>query len=262
LPKPMPGYSHIKRKLVDRILTKRLVMKLLLNKYIRSVRKASLYVAISDIEHDLIVRHYGLKLSFTLYDPVDERFFKYVQSERHSIIVFGDLKDKINIIKILLGHRELKLYEIININPSMKKEQITFPGMNIKVLENYNFKDIEECYKRAYISIISEYKGTFELIPIESIMSGVPIISPIVPSLSILRNIIIRSEKSNDHGLPFFDYFSLNNTEADPRLMKTFEKWATSLDTLRQYYADYTSKFFSIPVVGQDFIKNVESRYE
>ncbi|MHB8560213.1 MAG: glycosyltransferase family protein [Thermoplasmataceae archaeon] len=262
LPKPMPGYSAIKRKLVDRILTRRSVMALLLNRYRRAVRKASLYVAISDIESDLIIRHYGLKPNFTSYEPVDDRFFKYVQSERHSIIVFGDMKDKISIIKILLDQRELKLNEIINFNPSMKKEEITFPGVNITVIENYSFEDIEECYKRTYISITSEYKGSFELIPIESIMSGVPIISPIVPSLSILRNIYIESDKADVCELPFFDYFSLNKIEADPKLMKTFEKWVTSLNILRQNCAYYSSKIFSIPVIAQNFIRNVESRYE
>lgn len=261
LAKQMPGYSLIERKLVDRILTRRLVMKLLLNRYKRALRKASLYVAISDIESDLIIRHYGLKPNFTSYEPVDDRFFKYVQNQRNSIIVFGDMWDKISVIRIILNQRELKINEIININPGMKREDIAYPGVNITVLKNYSFEDIREYYKRAYVSIISEYKGAFELIPIESIMSGVPIISPLVPSLSIL---LINSESdiAGANELPFFDYFSLNEVEADPKLMKTFEKWVTSLNILRDNYADYCSKIFSIPIIAQNFIRNVESRYE
>jgi len=262
LPKPMPGYSLIERKLVDGIITRGVVMKLLLNRYKRALRKASLYVAISDIESDLIILHYGLKPSFTSYEPVDDRFFKYVQNQRNSIIIFGDMRDKINIIKIILNQRELRISEIVNINPGMKRQDITFPGLNITVLKNYSFEEIREYYKRAYVSITSEYKGSFELIPIESIMSGVPIISPLVPSLSILLNINSESDKAGFNELPFFDYFALKEVETDPKLMKTFEKWVISLNKVREYYADYCSKIFSIHVIAYNFIRNVERRYE
>ena len=94
---------------------------------------------------------------------MDDRFFRYVQSERDSIIVFGSLEDKVGIINYILGYRELGINKIINVNPGAKESDFTFPGTTINVLENYSFEDISEYYRRSYLSITSEYRGSFEL---------------------------------------------------------------------------------------------------
>ena len=89
-------------------------------------------------------------------------------------------------------------------------------------------------------------------------MSGVPVVSPIVSSLSIMWNSVMKSTRTDIYNLPFFDFFRLNEIERNPKLMETFKRWLRSLDAIRKEYADYSSKIFSISVVGKDFIRNVE----
>ena len=155
--------AGLKRGLVDKILTNKLVIRALLIRYRRAVKAANFYVAISEIEELVIKKYYGLHANLTSYNPVDDRFFRYVQNERDSIIVFGSLEDKVGIINYILGSGELGINKIINVNPNVGESDITFPGTTINVLENYNFEDISEYYRRSYLSITSEYRGSFEL---------------------------------------------------------------------------------------------------
>lgn len=248
-----------KRSYKDRILSNKTVIRIITFRYRRYVMAAKMYVAISDFEKDVLEKYYSLSPDMIVYEPVDERFFSYTESERASLMVFGNpRKEVIKCIIYAIGQRCIK--EIILVNSNLDLSNYFAYGVRISEIHNYNFLEIKEMYRRTLLSVTDESRGSFELIPIESIMSGVPIISPVVPSLQILRNRIdSQTPEGDDKIYPYFDY--LNLLKEGCKASQKLGKWFHDADRRRAHFSGLCFKLFSMVAVGKDFITKVENHF-
>lgn len=248
-----------KQTLLNKFLTWNPILKVITGRYRRAIHSGGIYVAISDIEADVIKGAYDLKPDIISYDPVDDRYFNYVENERNAIMTFGSGATYSGIIDKIIKSGLFDINEIICVNIENLETKMTIPGLKITTIKNYTFEEIRQCYARTAISITAENRGSFELIPIESIMSGVPIISPPVPSLEILQGInryVISYETGN--ALPFFDYYQAANIAKDTDEIGQFYKWLKSSDLIRNSFSTMATEIFSISHIAKDFIYKVE----
>ena len=251
--------SDNKQTLMNKFLTWNPILKSITRKYGRAIHRAKIYVAISEVEAELIRNHYGLEPDLTSYNPVDNRFFHYTEKERNAIMVFGNAPTYSGIINKIISSGLFNINEIICVNPENMGDKITFLGLKMTIIKYYTFKEIMQCYARTAISITFENRGSFELIPIESIMSGVPIISPIVPSLAILQKINHYGDSfETDNELPFFDYYRAAKMDVDSDETKQFYAWLKSADFTRNSFSMVATDIFSISSMAKDFIDNIE----
>lgn len=248
-----------KRSYKDRVLSNKAAIRIITFRYRRAVSAAKMYVAISDFEKDVLEKYYSLSPDVIVYEPVDERFFSYTESERTSLMVFGNpRKEVIKCIFDTVGQIYIK--EIILVNSALDFSDYFSYSVRITEIHNYNFSEIMEIYRRAVLSVTDESRGSFELIPIESIMSGVPIISPVVPSLQILRNRIDSQTPEGDNKTyPYFDYINLLKEGCEASLK--LGKWFLEADEKRVHFSGLCFKLFSMDAVGKDFITKVESHF-
>lgn len=248
-----------KQKLTDKFLTWNPILKGITRKYRKAIRRANIYVAISDIQAELIKKYYSLMPDLTSYAPVDNRIFYYTENERNAIMIFGNAAPHCGIINEIINSGLFQINEIICVNPQDIEPNIIFPGLKITTIKHYTFEEIRQCYARTIISITSENRGSFELIPIESIMSGVPIISPQVPSLAILKQKICHYDKTEiSNLLPFFDHHVASEIAVNSYEKGQFYKWLRSVDLTRESFATKTTDIFSIPKIAYEFINKVE----
>lgn len=251
--------SDNKQTLMNKFLTWNPILKSITRKYRRAIHRAKIYVAISELEAELIEDHYCLRSDLTSYDPVDNRFFYYTENERNAIMVFGNAPTYSGIINKIISSGLFNINEIICVNPENMEAKITFLGLKMTTIKHYTFKEIMQCYARTAISITSENRGSYELIPIESIMSGVPIISPIVPSLAIYQQINHYGDSSETvNVLPFFDYYQAAKMTKESDEIRQFYAWLKSADLMRGSFSNMTADIFSISHIARDFIDNAE----
>ena len=253
-----PLYDRLKKQSVkqlmrNRILTFPTMLRFLTLKYRKTLKKAHYYVAISDEEYTVLNNYYKLKPNFISYEPIDTRFFQYSRfSKRDSIIVFGNICNYdrfINILNKILKYIDIK--RIICINSTNDNKYISnIPTYNIS---KYKLKDIQNIYSSALFSITMENRGSFELIPIEGVCSGVPVISPEVPSVKSLRNVF-----STDSGFPVFNYFKFINIDSDEYLLNDFKKWFFNNDKNRAKFSERTLYNFSMENIAKEFLNNVK----
>jgi len=255
-----PLYDRFKKPFVkqlmrNKILTFPIILRFLIFKYRKALKKVYDYIAISDEEDKFIKNYYKLKPNFISYEPIDNRFFQYNElSKRDSIIVFGNLCNYnkfINILNKILRYIDIK--KIICINSNNENKYINnIPVYNIP---KYRLKDIQDIYSRALISITMETKGSFELIPIESVCSGVPIISPEVPSVKVLRNLFTTNSE-----FPVFNYFKFLNIDSDESLSNDFKKWFFDIDKNRSKFSEIALYNFSMENIAKEFLNNINGQ--
>ena len=249
------------RKSFDYALTLRPVRKIITFRYRRSIKRAKVYVAISDYELKFMKIYYKIIPDAVIYCPVDERFFAYTETERISLMVFGNPnQNAIKFVTNSLGPNIIK--EIILVNSKLNLSG-SFPSdIKIAYISDYTFQEIRDMYGKTLLSITEESKGSFELIPIESIMSGVPIISPIVPSLQILTNRInSSSSREKERIYPYFDYLKLMDDCERGRALEEFARWFSDVSGQREFFSIMCNKLFSIDAVAKDFIAKVEQHF-
>lgn len=237
----------IDQTLKNRILTLGPILKVITIKYRRYIRKSMKYIAISDDQKNLLIKRYSLIPSFVSYDPIDKRFFKYKeQSTRNSLLVFNNLQYDHQFMNIIDRCRKIGVSKIICIGG--EKPSTILNGMTIEHIESYTFTEITEIYSSAMLAITNEAKGSFELIPMESLASGVPIITPEVPSIKILEHYL-----SNNENQPFFNYFEFLNAD-----LEAIHSWYSSADKSRSDFSKKVLNMFSPETVAKEFLLNLK----
>ncbi len=244
---------YVKQLVRNRILTFPIILRFLTFKYRKTIKQAHHYIAISDEEYKVLNNYYKLKPSFISYDPIDTRFLQYnMLSRRDSIILFGNMcnyNNFINILNRILEYIDIK--RIICMNSTNENKYIN--NIPIYTISSYKWKDIRDIYSSALFSITMETKGSFELIPIESVCSGVPIISPEVPSVNILRNMFIL-----DSEFPVFNYFEFINMDSDESVLKNFKKWFFNIDKNRAQFSETALYNFSMENIAKEFLNSIK----
>lgn len=254
--------SRSHQPLLNRIMTSRPTLHILTRRYRKAILNADAYVAISDYEAEVLINKYGWHAHFTAYEPVDTRYFRFVDGNRNSILVFGSVKENQKIIKAIVDSGAFpnlsEVYELLSGKDTLKEHVC---GLKVNHLDSYDFETISKLYERAVISIVPEWKGSFELIPVESIASGVPVISPLVPSLMIVKSLMIDVPLKGIEGwpFPFFDYQEIKNVNESDMNKREFERWLSSVDLNRKRMSDIARSTFGIDVVAKEFNKNLEA---
>ena len=245
----------------DRILSTKPAIRMVTLRYRRAVKAAKMYVSISVYEKNVLGKYYDLQSDEVVYEPVDERYFVYKESERESLMVFGNPnEDAIRCIMNSVGHDRIK--EIILINSRLGLSEGFASDIKITEIRNYTFQEIQDLYRRALLSINDESRGSFELSPIESIMSGVPIISPVVPSLKILKDMVDSSHPQKEKKVyPFFDYINLVGEYKNDNMSKELASWYSEVESQREFFSIMCNKLFSIDAVARDFIEKVDQHF-
>jgi hypothetical protein len=253
--------ENVKRNIINKVLTSKLILKSITHRYRKAVSLAKIHVSISDLQEKVIKRYFGLEPSFVSYPPIDNRFFNYTHSKRNAIMIFGSIANNVEIIQSILEADTLGVIEeIISINSPNDMDELPYSGRKLTILRHYSFLDIKECYNRTFLSITSENRGAFELNPVESIMSGVPIISPIVPSLLIVDVIFKQASVELSNAKPYYDYFKvLNLTRDNAEKIKGLEVLSIS-DSQREKFYKFLKDVFSIDSVAKDFVAKVETK--
>ena len=246
---------------LDRFLTTKAAIRMINSRYMKTVKAAKMYLSISDYEKIVLEKYYGLKPDGVVYEPVDDRYFEYTRSERKSLIIFGNPdRNAIRCIMNSVGTENIK--EIIQVNSSLNLLEDFASGVKITEIHNYTFLEIQGLYRRAALSITDESRGSFELTPIESIMSGVPIISPAVPSIQIIKERINSSKpQSEGETYPYFDYLKLRYGCDNGKVLKELASWYSGIQSLRELFSRMCHELFSIDAVGIDFIRKVEQHF-
>lgn len=238
---------HIKQTLKNKILTFKPVLRIITAKYRRTIKRAKKYIVISDEQYNTCIKYYSLNPDFISYDPIASRFFNYKENPiRNSVLVFNNLCNNPEFIKIVEYLEIIGTSKIICIGT--KKINKNLNNIKIECIESYKFQDISKIYEGALICITDEYRGSFELIPIESLASGVPIITPYVPSIGVLKNRVITG-----NNLPFFDYFKF--LEMD---LEIFKSWYNNVDKTRMDFSKKILNTFSPENVAKEFLKNLK----
>ena len=239
---------HIKQSFKDMILTTNPMLKIITKKYRKYIKHARKYVAISNDQAGILVNRYSVTPNFISYDPIDTRFFKYEENSlRDSLLVFNNLWNSPQFTKIVDSCKGIGVSNIICIGGNKVADSLN--GLKIEYIESYTFKEISEIYSRAMLTITDEANGSFELIPIESLASGVPVITPDVPSINIVRGHLLYQENP-----PFFNYFSFLNGN-----LETLISWYSKMDKMRQSFSSKSSEFFSMENVAKEFLLNLKS---
>ena len=117
-------------------------------------------------------------------------------------------------------------------------------------MNNYSFNDIHKIYSRAAVTIISEREGTFEGMPIESIASGVPVISYDLPSIILMKSYLKEMKMNLD---PFINIeeFTINS-------FKSMIDYFT--EEKRKEIANIIGNYFSEHTIQQKFIKCLQEK--
>ena len=245
----------------DCILSTKAAIRAVTLRYRKAVKASKMYVSISDYEKNVLEKYYDLQSDEVSYDPVDERYFVYTEFERRSLMVFGNPNENaIRCIMNSVGHDRIR--EIILINSRLSLSESFAPDIKITEIRNYTFQEIQGLYRRALLSITDESRGSFELSPIESIMSGVPIISPLVPSLKILKDMVDSSHPQKEKKIyPFFGYINLIGECKNDKMSKELSSWYSEVESKREFFSVMCNELFSIDAVARDFIAKVDQHF-
>ena len=249
------------RDIWDHILSTKVAIRMVTFRYRKAVKAAKMYVSISNYEKNVLEKYYDLQSDEVVYNSVDERYFVYTESERTSLMVFGDPDQ--NAVRCAInsvGNNRIK--EIILINSSLSLSESFASGIKITKIRNYSFQEIQGLYRRTLLSIIDESRGSFELTPIESIMSGVPIISPSVPSIQILSDRIDSSTQQSGRKIyPYFDYLKLMGECKNAKVLKELSCWYSEVRGEGEFFSKMCNELFSIDAVAKDFTAKVEQHF-
>jgi len=238
---------HIKQSFKNRILTTNIVLKIITKRYRKYIKYARKYVAISNDQADILKNIYLINPNFISYAPIDNRYFKYEKNNnRDSLLLFNDIQNSPQFAKIVDICKNIGVSNIICLGGNETLNSLN--GIKIEYIKSYTFKQISEIYSRTIVTVTDEPKGSFELIPIESLCSGVPVITPDVPSINILRAHLFYRENP-----PFLNYFSFLEGN-----LNTFISWYNKADKIREYFSNEASEFFSMENVAKEFLFNLK----
>ena len=190
--------------MIDKIVTQYPIYKLL------SHRKAKLYnladfLIINDTNSAKVVKDYfNIEPDCIIHEAIDTTFFLFSKDTKRDSVVLhypsemGESNFK-KIIKILNVINPKTVY-ILGKRPT--EIQFSNIPMQTSFESNYTNERLKNIYSKAMFSIVIENKGSFELIPIESIASGVPVIGYKSPSIYILETVL---KDNNIDNLPFIE---------------------------------------------------------
>jgi len=92
---------------------------------------------------------------------------------------------------------------------------------NIKYLGKLDRKDLSKEYSKHLVTITPIYNGNFEMVPIESLLSGTPVITYIQPFIEVTGQSVLIANINNKKEIKRkFNYWFSNDLSHDLKIMK------------------------------------------
>lgn len=246
-----------KLRLLNFILANPIVFKLLTRYYVKYIKKSDCYVSTAPRNIAVLEQKYGLKVCFSSRTPLDTDSFRYITGfKRDIIIVFEpdfkmtEMRDFYKSLKKILTLLDTNKLHIISAKHDINfYSNILGEADIICFNEKLNHLQIRDLMAKAIFSVIPEYKGAFELPPIESLSCGVPVIGYETPSVEIVYDMFRREQFTH---IPFYDlYGGLQNDQE-------FHSWASFSEEERKCISTNILEYFNSEMIMSEFIKELK----
>lgn len=239
------------KRLVDTIITSRPVYKII-SRGKSQLYKMADFLIIHWINSAKVVKDYfDIEPNCVIHEAIDTQLFKFSEPGNRNSIVFHYPSeiDEHKFKRIVEVIRAIKPNVVYILGKVPLEHQFSNLPLETILESNYTNQRLKDIYSSAMFSIIVEGKGAFELIPIESIASGVPVIGHKSPSLSILENML---KARGFRNMPFIELAQAS--EADTR--DSFQKLSNNIREI----SDITREEFSQAKFAQKLTGCVEGK--
>jgi hypothetical protein len=166
------------------------ILRAILRKYVQTLAKSS--VVSQSIWTDLLLeRVYGIKTKGILPIPVYKEFFPINIQERTSkILLFlgnydeTDLNSLYDAIEAVKGVTQIDGIDFFGTKETGKLFEWHF-HIKVEYAGKLSREELSMIYRSHFLTICPIFNGNFEMVPVESIMSGTPVISFIQPFMEV-----------------------------------------------------------------------------
>ena len=175
----------------------------------------------------LLERVYNIFTEGILYMPVEYEFYDVNEysKENRALIFFGE-KDDVDLICLKRTIDTLR-----EANPKLDFDYFGDEEVglifnkkfneNIKYLGKLDRKDLSKEYSKHLVTITPIYNGNFEMVPIESLLSGTPVITYIQPFIEVTGQSVLIANINNKKEIKRkFNYWFSNDLSHDLKIMK------------------------------------------
>ena len=140
----------------------------------------------------LLNRVYNLRCKGTVYLPINPYYYDFDLNNRRArkvLIFFGEesdtnLKELFDILKVIIN--ENYRFELHGFgNKKLSEQFIKTYGIHIEFHSDVERRELSAFYNTCLFTINPVYNGTFEKVPIESLLVGTPVISYYQPFLEV-----------------------------------------------------------------------------
>jgi len=176
----------------------------------------------------LLERVYNIFTEGILYIPVEYEFYDVNEysKENRALIFFGE-KGDVDLIGLKRTIDTLR-----EANPKLDFDYFGDEEVglifnkkfneNIKYLGKLDRKDLSKEYSKHLVTITPIYNGTFEMVPIESLLSGTPVITYIQPFIEVTGQSLLIANINNKKEIKRkFNYWISNDINHDLKMMKS-----------------------------------------
>jgi len=175
----------------------------------------------------LLERVYNIFTEGILYIPVEYEFYDVNEysKENRALIFFGE-KDDVDLICLKRTIDTLR-----EANPKLDFDYFGDEEVglifnkkfneNIKYLGKLDRKDLSKEYSKHLVTITPIYNGNFEMVPIESLLSGTPVITYIQPFIEVTGQSVLIANINNKKEIKRkFNYWFSNDLSRDLKIIK------------------------------------------
>lgn len=176
----------------------------------------------------LLERVYNIFTEGILYIPVEYEFYDVNEysKENRALIFFGE-KGDVDLIGLKRTIDTLR-----EANPKIDFDYFGDEEVglifnkkfneNIKYLGKLDRKDLSKEYSKHLVTITPIYNGNFEMVPIESLLSGTPVITYIQPFIEVTGQSLLIANINNKKEIKRkFNYWISNDINHDLKMMKS-----------------------------------------
>ncbi|PSN84384.1 hypothetical protein B9Q03_13130 [Candidatus Marsarchaeota G2 archaeon OSP_D] len=246
----VPLYVRLfSKSFVDRILVNSLAFKALTYRWRKHTAKAELIVAVSDREAEVLEHVYRIKVNAIIPDPISVELNNL--PKRNSLFLVNvKSRDAEAVQKIINAFRP----ERIVINNSTNRSLLPqTSSLDIQILEApLPHEEFINLMATSDLVVLGDRVGSFEMMPLEAIAVGTPVVTPIVPSIEMFQKF---SKEYNMDGMPFLDLdqvCSLNESE--------LHKWFSAAQCAICDSREIIEKHFSVKSVGHQLYQLIKER--
>jgi len=200
----------------------------------------------------LLERVYNIKTEGVLYIPIEPTYYDVKVEKTNSLLIyFGNiidtdliaLKNVLDELTKTNSNIKLDYFGDKNIGEFFSRKY----GFNLNYLGKLDRKKLSEEYARHTATIAPVYNGNFEMVPIQSLLSGTPVISFIQPFMEVTGRSEVVANISNVHEVKTkYKYWSYSSSESIQRIkdkiLSVMLNTKVADELMRKYFLDLNSQ--------------------